>query len=86
MKTLLFLIVALPLVAEEKLSKQEQLEIELASLKLENIALRSQIMRTQEAELQKSVQVIFETACKRAGLEVTACQYDPKTQSVTAKK
>jgi hypothetical protein len=86
MKTLLFLIVALPLVAEEKLSKQEQLEIELASLKLENIALRSQVMRMQEAELQKSVQVIFEAVCKRAGLEVTACQYDPKTQSVTAKK
>jgi hypothetical protein len=86
MKTLLFLIVALPLVAEEKLSKQEQLDIELASVKLENIALRLQVMRMQEAELQKSVQVIFEAVCKRAGLEVTACQYDPKTQSVTAKK
>jgi peroxiredoxin family protein len=86
MKTLLFLVIALPLVAEEKLSKQEQLEIELASVKLENIALRLQMMRTQEAELQKSIQAIFEAVCKRAGLEIAACQYDPKTQSVTSKK
>jgi hypothetical protein len=48
MKTLLFLIVALPLVAEEKLSKQEQLEIELASVKLENIALRLEIACSYE--------------------------------------
>lgn len=59
-----------PLTAEEKLA-------------LENATLKLQLLEAQKDAVQKAAQATFEAICKRAGIEVAACRYDAKTQSVT---
>lgn len=59
-----------PLTSEEKLA-------------LENAQLRAVIAERDKADAQKAAQAIFERACKRANIDLAACQYDAKAQAVT---
>ena len=58
-----------PLTNEEKLA-------------LENAQLRAAIAERDKADAQKQAQAVFEAACKRAGIDLQACQYDAKAQAV----
>ena len=58
-----------PLTNEEKLA-------------LENAQLRAAIAERDKADAQKQAQAVFEGACKRAGIDLAACQYDAKAQAV----
>ena len=58
-----------PLTNEEKLS-------------LENAQLRAAIADRDKADAQKQAQAVFEAACKRAGIDLAACQFDAKAQAV----
>lgn len=58
-----------PLTNEEKLA-------------LENAQLRAAIAERDKADAQKAAQAVFEGACKRAGIDLAACQYDAKAQAV----
>jgi peroxiredoxin family protein len=58
-----------PLTNEEKLA-------------LENAQLRAAIAERDKADAQKQAQAVFEAACKRAGIDLAACQYDAKAQAV----
>lgn len=58
-----------PLTNEEKLA-------------LENAQLRAAIAERDKADAQKQAQAVFEAACKRAGIELSACQYDAKARAV----
>ena len=84
MKKLLPILIAFALQAQTPLSKEEKSDIEKAQLQLENIALRSQILKYEQEKIQATAQAVFDAACKRAGIEPKACQYDPKTASVSA--
>ena len=87
MKHLLqLLLLAASAFAQTALTKEEQLQLELAQTQLDNIALKSQLLKAQQEEIQKKAQAIFEAACKRAGIEMKSCQFDPKTQLVAKKK
>lgn len=83
MKTLLPFLLAVALQAQTALTKEEQSSLEKAQLQLENIALRSQIMKYEQEKIQAAAQAVFEGACKRAGIDTKSCQYDPKTASVS---
>ena len=58
-----------PLTNEEKLA-------------LENAQLRAAIAERDKADAQKQAQAVFEAACKRAGIDLSACQYDAKAQAL----
>ena len=51
-------------------------------LALENAQLRAAIAERDKADAQKAAQAVFEGACKRAGIDLAACQYDAKAQAV----
>ena len=51
-------------------------------LALENAQLRAAIAERDKADAQKQAQAVFEGACKRAGIDLAACQYDAKAQAV----
>jgi len=67
---------ALAGLAQTPLTTEEKLGIENASLKL-------QLMDAQKADIQKQAQSIFESACKRAGIDVAACQFDQKNLTIS---
>lgn len=84
MKKLIPMLIAFALQAQTPLSKEEKADIEKAQLQLEIIALRSQILKYEQEKVQAAAQTVFDAACKRAGIDPKACQYDPKTASVSA--
>ena len=73
--TLLTLTLAAFALAQTPLTNEEKLALENAQLKL-------QLLETQKAEIQKAAQTVFEGACKRAGIDLPACQFDAQTASV----
>lgn len=62
-------------VAQTPLTNEEKLA-------LENAQLRAAIAERDKADAQKAAQAVFEAACKRAGIDLAACQYDAKAQAV----
>jgi hypothetical protein len=62
--------------AQTPLTNEERLAIE-------NAQLRAVIADRDKADAQKAAQAVFEGACRRAKIDLPACQYDAKTQSVT---
>ena len=62
-------------VAQTPLTNEEKLA-------LENAQLRAAIAERDKADAQKQAQAVFEGACKRAGIDLAACQYDAKAQAV----
>jgi hypothetical protein len=62
-------------VAQAPLTNEERLA-------LENAQLRAAIAERDKADAQKAAQAVFEGACKRAGIDLAACQYDAKAQAV----
>lgn len=74
--TLLMLALAVSALAQTALTNEEKLALENASLKL-------QLIEAQKADIQKAAQGVFESACKRAGIELSTCQFDQKTLSVS---
>ena len=58
-----------PLTSEEKLS-------------LENAQLKLALIEAQKKDIQADAQKVFEGACKRAGIDLAACQFDQATASV----
>ena len=62
-------------VAQTPLTNEERLA-------LENAQLRAAIAERDKADAQKAAQAVFESACKRAGIDLQACQYDAKAQAV----
>lgn len=69
------LALAVSALAQTPLTNEEKLGLENAQLKL-------QLIESQKAEIQKQAQAVFEGACKRAGIELPACQFDAQTASV----
>ena len=67
---------ALAGLAQTPLTTEEKLGIENASLKL-------QLIDAQKADIQKQAQSVFEGACKRAGIDLAACQFDQKALTVS---
>lgn len=57
------------LFSQASLTKEERLEFENASLKL-------QMMKIQEEEIQKRVKEVFDAACKRANIPTAQCKLD----------
>jgi len=55
---------------------------EVEKLGLENAQLKLQLLESQKTEIQKQAQTVFEAACKRAGIDLAACQFDAQTASV----
>ena len=77
MKTLIILLaLASMALAQTALTVEEKLG-------LENASLRLQLLEVSKAEIQKAAQSVFESACKRAGIDLGACQFDQKAQAVT---
>lgn len=68
-KILLFSIATMLLFSQASLTKEERLEFENASLKL-------QMMKIQEEEIQKRVKEVFDAACKRANIPTAQCKLD----------
>ena len=69
------LTIAAVAVAQTPLTNEERLA-------LENAQLRAAIAERDKADAQKAAQAVFEAACKRAGIDLAACQYDAKAQAV----
>lgn len=69
------LTIAAVAVAQTPLTNEERLA-------LENAQLRAAIAERDKADAQKAAQAVFEAACKRAGIDLSACQYDAKAQAV----
>ena len=69
------LTIAAVAVAQTPLTNEERLA-------LENAQLRAAIAERDKADAQKAAQAVFEGACKRAGIDLAACQYDAKAQAV----
>ena len=69
------LTIAAVAVAQTPLTNEERLA-------LENAQLRAAIAERDKADAQKAAQAVFEGACKRAGIDLAACQYDAKAQVV----
>lgn len=63
--------VATSLIAQSPvpLTREERLEFENASLKL-------QMLKVREEQINKDAQVVFEGACKRASIPVGQCRLD----------
>lgn len=72
---LLLALAGLGLASTTPLTNEEKLGLENASLKL-------QLLESQKADIQKQAQAVFESACKRAGIDLAACQFDQATASV----
>ena len=72
----LLMTLALAGLAQTPLTNEEKLSIENASLKL-------QLIDAQKADVQKQAQTVFEGACKRAGIDPAACQFDQKALAVS---
>lgn len=68
-KILLFSIATMFSFSQTPLTKEERLEFENASLKL-------QMMKIQEEEIQKRVKEVFDAACKRANIPTAQCKLD----------
>jgi peroxiredoxin family protein len=76
MRTLLFFTLFAGLgLAQTPLTKEEKLALENASLKL-------QLIESQKKDIQADAQKVFEGACKRAGIDLAACQFDQAAASV----
>jgi hypothetical protein len=75
MRTLLLITIAGVSLAQTPLTEVEKLKIENASLKLA-------ALDQQKQAIQKEAQGVFEAACKRAKIDLPACQFDAQTQSV----
>lgn len=73
--TLLLLAIAGLGLAQTPLTNEEKLALENASLKL-------QLIEAQKKDVQADAQKVFERACKRAGIDIAACQFDQQTASV----
>ena len=71
----LTLIIAAFALAQTPLTNEEKLGLENAQLKL-------QLIKAQEKDIQAEAQKVFESACKRAGIDLPACQCDAATASV----
>ena len=69
------LTIAAVAVAQTPLTNEERLA-------LENAQLRAAIAERDKTDAQKAAQAVFEAACKRAGIDLAACQYDAKAQAV----
>lgn len=68
-KILLLSIATMFAFSQTPLTKEERLEFENASLKL-------QMMKIQEEEIQKRVKEVFDAACKRANIPTAQCKLD----------
>ena len=75
MKVFFVLLTIAVAVAQTPLTNEERLT-------LENAQLRAAIAERDKADAQKAAQAVFEAACKRAGIDISACQYDAKAQAV----
>ena len=75
MKVFFVLLTFAAAVAQTPLTNEEKLA-------LENAQLRAAIAERDKADAQKQAQAVFEAACKRAGIDLAACQYDAKAQAV----
>jgi peroxiredoxin family protein len=73
--TLLTLTIAAFAIAQTPLTNEEKLSLENAQLKL-------QLIEAQKKDIQADAQKVFESACKRAGIDLPACQFDAQTASV----
>lgn len=73
--TLVTLTLAAFALAQTPLTNEEKLSLENAQLKL-------QLIKAQEKDIQAEAQKVFEGACKRAGIDLAACQFDAQTASV----
>ena len=73
--TLLTLITAAFALAQTPLTNEEKLALENAQLKLA-------LIESQKKDIQADAQKVFESACKRAGIDLAACQFDQATASV----
>ena len=70
MKKLFLLSIATMLAfSQATLTKEERLEFENASLKL-------QLLKVQEENVQSRVKEVFEAACKRANIPTAQCKLD----------
>ena len=67
---------ALAGLAQTPLTTEEKLGIENASLKL-------QLIDKDKAEVNRQAQAVFEGACKRAGIDLAACQFDQKALTIS---
>jgi len=72
--TLTLTIAALAL-GQTPLTNEEKLALENAQLKLA-------LLESQKKDIQADAQKVFEGACKRAGIDLAACQFDQATASV----
>lgn len=79
----LILALALVALAQTPLTIEEKLGIENASLKLENASLKHELIKVQEEDTKKQAQSVLESACKRAGISIEACQFDQKNLAVS---
>lgn len=66
---LFFVSFALMAQAPVPLTREERLEFENASLKL-------QMLKVQEEQVKKDAQSAFESACKRANIPIAQCRLD----------
>jgi peroxiredoxin family protein len=73
--TLLTLTLAAFALAQTPLNEVEKLALENAQLKLA-------LLESQKKDIQADAQKVFEAACKRAGIDLAACQFDAQTASV----
>jgi peroxiredoxin family protein len=73
--TILFLALAGLGLASTPLTNEEKLGLENAQLKLA-------LLEAQKKDIQADAQKVFEGACKRAGIDLAACQFDAQTASV----
>jgi hypothetical protein len=73
--TLLLTITAAFALAQTPLNNEEKLALENAQLKLA-------LLDAQKKDIQADAQKVFESACKRAGIDLAACQFDQATASV----
>jgi len=73
--TLLTLTLAAFALAQTPLTNEEKLALENAQLKLA-------LLESQKKDIQADAQKVFEGACKRAGIDLAACQFDAQSASV----
>jgi hypothetical protein len=73
--TILLLALAGLGLASTPLTNEEKLALENASLKL-------QLIEAQKKDIQADAQKVFEGACKRAGIDLAACQFDSAAGAV----
>lgn len=73
--TLLTLTLAAFALAQTPLTNEEKLALENAQLKLA-------LIEAQKKDIQADAQKVFESACKRANIDLAACQFDQATASV----